>query len=381
MKRHRFTFFVPSLEIGGVSSFVFNLAKGFTKKGLAVDILIANSREQTIVEELKGIKVIKLKSESKFTIIRKLSLVLCIPSLFFYLIKKRPKVIFPIWYGAEIIIVIIVRLTSIFVNRPAIIFTIHSVKDMMFSFKAKWRQDFAKLSTFFSLRLSDKVVAVSQGVALDFSRKFKFPLQNIRVIYNPIIPDELKAKSQEPIDEAWFNKLRKPLIISVGRLSKEKNHRLLIQSFKILLDKIKASLLILGEGEERTNLENFVKELGISDYVLMPGTVTNPFKFMKNSDVFVLSSDFEGFSLVLVEALLCGTPIVSTDCPYGPREILDNGKYGKLVPMNDPEALANAILETIQNHSPKEMLQERAKEFSVEKVVSQYLELIKEIIE
>ena len=135
----------------------------------------------------------------------------------------------------------------------------------------------------------------------------------------------------------------------------------------------------MGEGSEREKLEALVKELGLDGDVWMPGFVDNPFKFMKRATVFALSSKFEGAPLVLAEALSLGVPVVSTDCPSGPREILEGGKWGKLVPVGDHEKLAEAILETIENPPDREKLKERGRNFSIDEVGGKWLKVIQDV--
>ncbi|HOL13816.1 MAG TPA: glycosyltransferase, partial [Bacillota bacterium] len=147
--------------------------------------------------------------------------------------------------------------------------------------------------------------------------------------------------------------------------------------FSLLRRKVEAKLVILGEGPERGKLEHLVEELGLKDDVSMPGFVENPYKYMRKSAVFVLSSRWEGLPTVLVEALALGIPVVSTDCPSGPAEILENGKWGRLVPVDDPKTLTDAILEAMNDERGKGV--ERARNFVLDKIVEQYLTLMRQI--
>jgi glycosyltransferase involved in cell wall biosynthesis len=134
--------------------------------------------------------------------------------------------------------------------------------------------------------------------------------------------------------------------------------------------------MILGDGEDRPELQTLVQELGLEEAVALPGFVDNPYKFMKRADVFVLSSKWEGLPTVLIEALACGCPVVSTDCPSGPAEILEGGRWGPLVPVGDAGSLAKAILQVLERPLNRELLQKRGLEFTVERAVQQYLELL-----
>jgi glycosyltransferase involved in cell wall biosynthesis len=224
---------------------------------------------------------------------------------------------------------------------------------------------------------ADKIICVSNGVAQELINKYHLPKSKIQVIYNPVVAQDMFKKAEEPLDHPWFQPGQPPIILGVGRLTAQKDFETLIKAFALVRNKTETRLMILGEGPERTKLEQFVKQLGLENDVSMPGFVDNPYKYMKRSSVFVLSSRWEGLPTVLVEALALGLPVVSTDCPSGPAEILENGKWGRLVPVGAPKALADAILAAMNDERGKGV--ERAKEFSLDKIVNQYVALIKEL--
>ena len=185
----------------------------------------------------------------------------------------------------------------------------------------------------------------------------------------------LFAKSEEALDHPWFLPGEPPVILGVGRLTQAKDFPTLIRAFALVRKKHPARLMILGEGEERSKLETLVQELGLEKEVSLPGFVDNPYKYMKRAAVFVLSSKWEGFGNVLVEAMALGTPVVSTNCPSGPAEILENGRWGRLVPVGDVYALAEAIIETLdEEHHPD--VANRAKDFAVELAVEKYINVL-----
>lgn len=222
---------------------------------------------------------------------------------------------------------------------------------------------------------ADLIGAVSKGVAEDLSRSLKLPNERVNVLYNPVIDGGFDSKSREVVEFKWFNE-DIPTFVGVGRLTEQKNFNLLIDAFYKYQKKNIGRLLILGEGEERNALEKKVSELGLDSLVEMPGFLQNPYAYLRNSSVFVLSSDWEGLPTCLIEALACGLPIVSTNCPSGPLEILENGKWGALVPVGDAEALAEAMESAIKNNHNAERLVERSEFFSVEKAVDRYIELL-----
>lgn len=226
---------------------------------------------------------------------------------------------------------------------------------------------------------ADGIVCVSQGVAEDLCRLVNLQPHQVHVIYNPVVVPELFQKAQEPVNHHWFEDGQTHVILAVGRLVEQKDYPNLLRAFSLVRQNRAARLVILGEGEERPKLEQLAKELKIQNDISMPGFVENPFAFMAKASVFVLSSAWEGLPTVVIEALACGCPVVATDCRSGPKEILDNGRYGRLVPVGDHEALAKAILETLDNPdypADKGARIQRALDFSVDAAVDKYLKVL-----
>jgi glycosyltransferase involved in cell wall biosynthesis len=222
---------------------------------------------------------------------------------------------------------------------------------------------------------ADAIVTVSQGSADDLVR-LGLSSERIRVIYNPVVTPELFEKAKEPLEHDWFEPGSPPVILGVGRLEKQKDFPTLIRAFAQVRQQRPARLMILGEGQDRPALEALVQELGIEEDVALPGFVANPFAYMARAGVFVLSSLFEGLPTVLIEAIAVGTKVVSTDCESGPAEILENGLYGKLVPVGDSKGIAEAILSTLEEPANSEAQQRKTAEFSLEKAVAQYRQVL-----
>jgi glycosyltransferase involved in cell wall biosynthesis len=220
---------------------------------------------------------------------------------------------------------------------------------------------------------ADLVLAVSQGVAEDVSSCTGLSPKGISTIYNPMLITRIKAQSILPVSHPWFDTERIPVILGVGRLVPAKDFSTLLKAFAHVLTKRPAHLLILGEGRERQMLEKLAVELGIASDFLLPGFVSNPYAYMSRPTVFVLSSLLEGLPNALIEALACGCPVVSTNCRSGPKEILDNGTYGSLVPVGNDRALAEAILHTLEYPPSAERLRSRAAEFDIQTIAEQYL--------
>jgi glycosyltransferase involved in cell wall biosynthesis len=223
---------------------------------------------------------------------------------------------------------------------------------------------------------ADGVVAVSGGVARSVAGLTGMPQDNISVIHNPV-RQASATQTQEPCNAAaeWARH-DGPRLIAVGSLKPAKNYALLLTAFAHVRQQADARLLVLGEGPLRSDLEALRRRLGLDGAVDMPGFVLDPYPYLARADLFVLSSAWEGFGNVIVEALACGTPVVSTDCPSGPREILDDGRHGKLVPVGDAGALAQAIIAALAGDHDRPALIRRAQDFSVERAADAYLKLL-----
>jgi glycosyltransferase involved in cell wall biosynthesis len=220
----------------------------------------------------------------------------------------------------------------------------------------------------------DALITVSNGVQLDLVTLVKLDRKKLHVVYNPVVGEQLLYKARMPVEDPWLRKDGIPVILGVGRLIKAKDFPTLLRAFALVRQERRARLLILGEGEDRPGLEVLVRELGLQNDVSFPGFMENPYSYMAKADVFVLSSRWEGLPTVLVEAMACGTPVVATDCPSGPHEILEGGRWGKLVPVGDARAMADAIQATLD--VPLIPPPEAWARFTVEGIAQQYAALL-----
>jgi len=228
---------------------------------------------------------------------------------------------------------------------------------------------------------ADAIVAVSKGVADDLIAQVGVPPERVVVVYNPTVTPEIPVKALEPANHPWFAEGNDgtAVILSVGRIGSQKDYPTLLGAFARVRSRRPARLLIIGEPrseykrERRVGEMNMLAEqLGIAADFSLIGFQDNPYAFMARAQCFALSSRFEGFPNVLLEALACGCPVVSTDCPSGPAEILNNGEFGALVPVGDPDALAAAILATLANPPDRDTLINRAQVFSYETAIDNY---------
>lgn len=325
------SFFLPNLDGGGAERVALNLAVGFAARGFRTDLVLASASGPYLSEVPDTVRVVDLRAPR---VLRSL------PALVKYLRRERPAVILSALDHANLVAMAATRLARV---RTRAIVSVHCTFEKSLGHHAGLRE---RAIPWLLGRLhwwADSIVAVSEGVADDLARAACIPRGRVNVIYNPVIMPTLPAVAAEPAAFPWFNDPTHPVVLGVGRLTPQKNFALLIDAFAHVRRQSPARLVILGEGPERSALESRIRALDLSRDVQMPGFTANPYACMARAGVFVLSSDFEGLPTALIESLALGTPVVSTDCPSGPREILRGGTLGELVPMGDVGALASAI--------------------------------------
>jgi glycosyltransferase involved in cell wall biosynthesis len=222
---------------------------------------------------------------------------------------------------------------------------------------------------------ADAFIAISHGVADDLTQALGIDADRITTIHNPVDVDHIMRCASRPAYHPWLGG-DIPLVLSVGRLARQKDYATLLRAFAILRSEREIRLLVFGEGPLRAELEALSVELGVEHDVSFPGIVSDPYPFMARASCFVLSSAWEGFGNVLLEALACGCPVVSTDCRSGPAEILAAGRFGKLTSTHDPIGLAKAIAETLAEPVDRDRLRTRASNFSPAASYARYREVI-----
>jgi glycosyltransferase involved in cell wall biosynthesis len=362
MPEQRIALYMTYLEAGGAERVMLNLALGFVSRGYAVDLLVTQARGEFKNQVPVGVNLIDLDAP------RTLS---AIPKLVSYLRSVRPAFLLSALSHNNLI-----ALWSGLIAGTRVVVSEHGVVSQSTQMSPNRREKFVPLLMRLFYPFARGIVAVSTAGADDLACIAHLRRERIKVIHNPVIGSELPSLAAAGLEHKWFGEHEPPVILSVGRLAPEKGFDILIRAFALLCARRPVRLVILGEGTQRSELESLVRSLQISEDVALPGYAPNPFRFMARCKVFVLSSRSEGFGNVLVEALACGAQVVATNCPGGPAEILNNGEYGRLVPVNDPEALANAIETALDHPIPIEKLRARAEDFSIDKIATQYLEVL-----
>lgn len=359
---------IGSLEGGGAERVALNLANEFAKRKIPFTLILRFKKGPYVKQLNSNIHVLELTANNPIIIVFKL-IKACK--------KNQIDVLFAISRYNNILALIanfVLRKRTII--REATTFDGFYKKKTINKLERVKSQLFLKLIQFLYPK-ADAIVANSKDTAKDIENHISVSGNKIVVINNPLIDDQIQTQSNQPVDDEYFSNTSTPRIISAGRLVYQKNFQHLIKSFALLKKTMpSASLTILGEGPQETQLKELVKQLDLGNDVCFLGFVDNPYKYLKHADVFVLSSIFEGFGNVLVESLAIGLPVVSTNCPGGPREILDNGKFGALVPVNDEKAMSIAIIRVLAAKTDKQKLIDRSKIYSIEKITDKYFEVL-----
>ncbi|WP_198038372.1 glycosyltransferase [Skermanella stibiiresistens] len=360
----RIAVFLQDLYGGGAERVMLALATGIARRGIPVDLVLVR-REGAYVEDIPAnVRVIELGSRRTVNSVMALAR---------YLKRERPTVLLTALVHVNIA-ALLARLIAGGSTRIAITEHNQISRNMGPTASSTVRMAY-RLVPYLYPRAA-RIIAVSAGVADDLTRFARIKRSRIEVAHNPVVTEDLLTRAAQPVNHPWLAEGEPPVILGVGRLSEQKDFANLLRAFARLRASRPARLMILGEGKLRPELERLADELGIAADVQLPGFVDNPMAFMAKASLFVLSSRFEGLPTVLIEAIACGTNVVSTDCPSGPSEILEGGRLGGLAPVGDPEALARAMGEALENPVPAALLRAKADEFTADRAVDRYLELL-----
>lgn len=365
-------FYARSLYNGGVDRVVFNLAEEFLARGLKPVILVDLDNPYSPFRDLvpPGVPYVVLNAGGPMARITKLRA---------YLRRARPKAVMCTGFGFPNLCAVLVRWLAGF--RFRLMLTEHCFPSVDHDAARPWqsRYWFFQLAHLLYPR-ADNIVAVSKGTARDLAKVIGIDPASITCIYNPIVSDALIKSASEPIEHPWFHDKDIPVVIGIGRLERQKDFGTLITAFSQVRQQTRCRLMILGDGSERDDLTALVDSLGLSEDVALPGFAPNPHAYTAKASLFVLSSRFESLANVVIEAMALGTPVIATDCPSGPAEALDNGRFGRLVRVEDPDMLADAMLDLLRR-PPAPVPQSWLEQFSTRTSANRYLELLTPALE
>lgn len=372
MQKKRIAIHLPDLNLGGIGKNSFKLAEAFRDKGYKVEFVINNFNGKYIDQIPNDIAVVDLKSNRFFC---------SLPKIYKYLKQTEPDAFIVARDYINIPIIIIKNILRI---KTRLMISCHTNMAEEVKYAGLKRKIFLKIILFltrFTYRYADSVVVVSEGIKNDVHIYSGLDKDRITTIYNPIIDSKMEAQMKEEVECKWIE-VDEKVIISVGRLTRQKDFVTLIKAFDLVKKQYEGvKLIILGEGEDRVKLQKLIDEMGLGKEVNLWGYVNNPYAYLKKADLFVLASAWEGFGNSIVEAMATGIPLICTDCPSGPSEILANGKYGDLVKVGDYEELSKRILYNLRNvnvlKETKEARVKRAYEFTLEEAANKYLHALK----
>lgn len=341
---------------------ITNLAHGFMALGVHLDLLLIR-KDSPYVEKLPhDTRLIALKGRHTASVL---------PEVVRYLKKEQPDALLAAKNRANLVAIVAKQLARVDTRVVVRMGTTTSAAIAKKPLPARlaW---YAPMRLLYPL--ADAIVAVSEGVAKDLAAITGLSKEKIHVLPNPVITPHLLALAKEPPTHPWLTNKRCPVLTAVGRLTVQKDFSTLLEAFALARQEKLLKLIVFGEGRQRPLLEKLAHDLGIAKDVALPGFTDNPYREVGASDLFVLSSRWEGSPNALTEALALGVPAVATDCPSGPREIL--GQTDNLVPVGDPKALARAILVTLTKPPEKAMLQQMAAPYTLQQSAQSYLQVL-----
>jgi glycosyltransferase involved in cell wall biosynthesis len=361
------TVFASFSGAGGVERMLVNLMRGFIDLGRPVNLLLADSDSPHLARLPTAVRRVDLGS--RHTLMAAIGLAR-------YLRGERPQVLLAAKDRAGRAAVIARRMAGADTRIVLRLGTNLSTAMAGRSAVDRWLR-YAPIRRLYPG--IEHIVAVSEGVSEDTALIARYPRERISVIRNPVITPELIQDAALPCPHPWLGEHRDrrlPVIVGAGRLQQQKDFPTLIRAFAQLHRARPCRLLLLGDGRERSVLEALIAQLGLATDVELPGFQHNPYPFLARADLFVLSSAWEGSPNVLTEALALGTPVVATDCPSGPREVLDDGRFGRLVPVGDADALLRAMADTLDAPLPARTLGAAVVEYVVDASAQRYLALL-----
>jgi glycosyltransferase involved in cell wall biosynthesis len=360
--------FLPSLAGGGAERSMCTIANGLSGLGIEVSLVLAQASGPYLGSLAPSVRIVDLEAASTLH---------ALPALALRIRRECPDAVLSAMSHANVVAALAHRLArsrarlvlSERVNLSAVLSECRGLRIRINRSLMAWTYPWA-----------DRIVAVSFGVAQDLARQLVLAPGRLVTIYNPVVDTQLMVQSEGQALHPWLVAGGVPVVLAAGRLIAQKDFGTLIAAFARLRQERSVRLIIIGEGEERAALLVLARQLGVAQDVDLPGFMANPMAAMRAAQVFVLSSRFEGLPGVLIQAMACGTPVVSTDCPSGPREILQDGHWGRLVPVGDVSRMAEAIKATLEHLNPPDV-RFRAEAFSTDQAVRAYADVLGLVIE
>ncbi|MBO9998474.1 MAG: glycosyltransferase [Cyanobacteria bacterium SID2] len=360
--RPKIALFLSYLGGGGAERVNLNLAQGAIDRGFAVDLVLGKAWGPHLPKVPPNVRVVDLNAGRTLAML---------PALVNYLKRERPAALLSAMHYANEIAILAKFLAG---GSTRILVSEHNTVSKSFPNLRGAKRFAIPFAVRYLYPLADEVVTVSRGAADALAKASG--LDRVRVVYNPVITPEMRDLAREPLEHPWFQPGEPPVFLGVGKLETQKDFPNLIRAFAKVRQQKPCRLGILGWGPDRSQLETLISELDLARDAALLGYADNPYVYMSRSISFVLSSAWEGLPTVLIEALALGIPVISTDCPSGPSEILNSGQYGTLVPVGDSDALAKAMLDVLDGNrksAPSQWLDR----FTNDSAVEAYLQLMK----
>ncbi|MES9993408.1 MAG: glycosyltransferase [Candidatus Thiodiazotropha sp.] len=348
---------------GGVERMVLNLVNAMAERGLHIDLLLIKTRSRHLSEIHPAVNRIDLGSRHTATSLLPLAR---------YLQRAQPPCLLAAKDRAGRIAVLARFLVA--ASQTRLVLRLGTNLTAAFAHKSPWRLLLRRLPIRLLYPRIDRIIAVSEGVRKDTLAVSGVAPEKVVVVRNPVITPQLLEAADAPSPHPWLDDAEIPVILGVGRLTVQKDFPTLLRAFAELRSQRPCRLIILGDGRQREKLLTMSEELGISDALALPGFTANPYAYVKRAGLFVLSSRWEGSPNALTEAMALGTPVVSTDCPSGPDELLDGGRIAPLVPMGDWQALFEAMQRTLEDPPDPALLRESVREYNAQQSATHYLE-------
>jgi glycosyltransferase involved in cell wall biosynthesis len=359
-------FFLPNLEAGGAERAIVALANGIANLDVTVDLVLAEAEGPYLAEVLPKVRIVSLSSTGKWNVIARLAR---------YLTDHRPCVMMSCLDLSNIQLIVAAKLARFtgrtVLGQRATIAPVYTHYGMLH-----------RLAYSLAIRVAypraDFVICNSYAAAAEVRAIAGMRAAKVIALHNGVDAERINRLADEPLADDWFLKSRAPVILSVGSVTSVKDRATLVRAFAIVKSRRKVRLAIVGahpETVERHKIESLIAQLDLTEHVHLAGFDANPFKWMRRAAVLVSSSITEGCPNQLLEGLALGVPIVATDCPGDTAELLQHGKWGRLVPVADPQRMAEAILATLDDASPPRGYL-RAADFAPAKVTAAYLNVL-----